>query len=66
MSTYPAYKLDELGGLTMREYNDLLQQVTNMRNFKLGEKIEPRTPRDEAKLAEQQFERMQKRKKRRR
>jgi len=46
LETYSGLKPDDLRNLTQRQYNSLLNQVSNICNYKSGGKLEMETPKD--------------------
>lgn len=49
LETYTAYKLEDLGNLTERQYKKLLSQTDNLRRYRLGEKLKLETEEDKIK-----------------
>ena len=56
LSSFPGITPWNIGKLTMRQYNSLLNQAINMRNFKMGEKFEMLTYLDKQKQLRKELE----------
>lgn len=60
LSTYPAYSIENIGQMTARQYESLLVQAVNIKNWQAGEKLELLTTKEKQRAAENEYKELKK------